>query len=92
MNGVAVRHVLYAKQFTREWLADFFPVAAEMKDKLTLPDERRRLHERLLGRSAILYLWGEIHQNPRLIQPRGCKLRHLCGACGQQHFVNGEGR
>jgi len=58
MNGVAVRHVLYAKQFTREWLADFFPVAAEMKDKLTLPDERRRLHERLLGRSAILF-FGE---------------------------------
>ncbi len=58
MNGSTLRHVLLAKQFTREWLTDFFPIAAEIKDKLTLPSEKRRLHERLLGRSAILF-FGE---------------------------------
>lgn len=58
MNGSPFRHVLSAKQFTREWLTDFFPVVAEMKDRLTLPEEKRRLHDRLFGKSAILF-FGE---------------------------------
>ena len=56
MNGLALRHVLYAKQFTREWLTHFFSIVAEVKDKLTIPAEKRRLHEQLPGRSAIIFM------------------------------------
>lgn len=58
MNGSAIRHVLYAKQFTRDWLDSFFPVAAEIKEKLVIREERARLHQRLLGKSAIIF-FGE---------------------------------
>lgn len=56
MNGTVLRHVLYAKQFTRQWLTSFFPVAAEIKRKLTKRDERQQLHEWLRGKSAIIFM------------------------------------
>lgn len=56
MNGSTLRHVLFAKQFTREWLNSFFPIAAEIKNKLARPDERARLQERLKGKSMIVFL------------------------------------
>lgn len=56
MNGTVFRHVLYAKQFTRNWLDAFFPIVAEIKGKLTIRGERVRLHKRLFGKSAIIFM------------------------------------
>lgn len=56
MNGTVFRHVLYAKQFARNWLDAFFPIVAEIKGKLANRGERERLHRRLYGKSAIIFM------------------------------------
>ncbi len=53
MNAVP-RHILYAKQFKRPWLDGFFPLVTDIKRKLTRPQEKRLLHQRLSGSSAIV--------------------------------------
>lgn len=55
MNGSELRHILSAKQFTRNWLEDFFLTVGKIKRRLKTREERQFLHNLLPGRSAILF-------------------------------------
>lgn len=65
MNGTIPRHVLYAKQLKRPFLDGFLPVAADIKQRFTIPRERRLLQQRLSGKTAVLFM-GEKSTRTRL--------------------------